>query len=361
MGNPDGQLGKEFLLDYLKKTDPLFKKYLDTKVREAGKVGELPADLINAFSDIARKGKKIRGSLVVLGYKAAGGRDEEEILDTSLFIELIHSGLLVHDDIQDRDTIRRGLPTIHKKFEEKGRELGLGGESKHYGISVALNAGISAYFLGFDKLLENGFPRRRLVKAARVTADYITRVTHGQALDVSNNIITNKSEDELLNILKYKSAEYTGVLPLLVGAILAGREDEKYLSAIREYGLCLGWAFQIQDDILGAFGDEQKLGKSVGIDIKEGKVTLLMLHLAKQGNSSQKKFLQHVLGNKNITKADVERMQQILKDAGSYDYVVNLGWSYVRRGEKIIPTITDNKKLQAIFRSLLYFMMERTM
>lgn len=356
----DGQLGKQYLLDYLVKTDPLFKKYLDKKIREASKIGELPADLLTSFSEIARKGKKIRGSLVVLGYKAAGGTEEQEILDTSLFIELIHSGLLVHDDIQDRDNLRRGIPTIHKQFEDKARLMNLGPNSKHYGVSVALNAGISAYFLAFEKLIENGYPRRRLVRAAQITTDYITRVTYGQALDVSNVLINNVNQDELLNILKYKSAEYTGVLPLLVGAVLAGKEDEKYLKTLREYGLCLGWAFQIQDDILGAFGDESKLGKSVGIDIKEGKVTLLMLHLAKNGTPKQREFQRKMLGNKNITRADVVKMQEILKASGSYDYVVKLGWDYVRKGEKLVPQITDNKKLQAIFKSLLYFMMERS-
>lgn len=355
----DGQIGKDFLEDYLTKTDPLFKKYLDSKIKESRGVGMLPSEVLSSFAEIARKGKKIRGSLVVLGYKAAGGREEKEILETSLFVELIHAGLLVHDDIQDRDSIRRGLPTIHKEYEDKAREIGLGKDSGHYGVSLAINAGVSAYYYAYEKLLSNNFPTRRLVKAALVTSEYIARVAHGQTLDLANVFVNNISQQELLNILKYKSAEYTGVLPLLVGAILAGRQDEKYLSAVKEYGLCLGWAFQIQDDILGAFGQESKLGKSVGIDFKEGKVTLLVLHLAKHGTEKQKEYLKYVLGNKKITKAEVEEMKRILKEAGSYDYVMKLGWDYVKRGEKVIPMITDNKKLQDTFRSLLYFMMER--
>ncbi len=357
----NGEAGKQFLEEYLVKTNKLFKSYLERKIREAKKVGDLPGQLISDFSEIAQKGKKIRGSLVVLGYKAAGGRDEKAILDTSLFIELLHTGLLVHDDIQDRDVIRRGLPTIHKRYWDKAKELGLGKDAYHYGISMAINAGISAYFLAMDKLLNGNFPMKRIVRAGRLTADYITKVAHGQALDVSNIFMNNKSEEELLNILRYKTAEYTGVLPLLVGATLAGKEDEKYLEALRQYGLCLGWAFQIQDDILGAFGDEKRIGKSVGIDFREGKVTLLVLHLAKNGTRQQKEFLKRCLGNKSITNEDVRELQEMLKEAGSYDYVVKMGWNYVKRGEKYVSLITKSRRLQKIFTSLLYFMMERAL
>lgn len=356
----DGDLGKKYLQEYLSKTDLLFKKYLDRKIKEAERLGALPAEILKSFSEITRRGKKIRGSLVVLGYSAAGGNDERAILDASTFIELIHAGLLVHDDIQDRDVVRRGLPTIHKEFETKAKNSQvLADEAKHYGLSLGLNAGISAYFIAFDKLLNSDFSPERLYKAAQITSEYIIRVSYGQALDVANVIINNINQHELLNILRYKSAEYTGVLPLLVGAVLAGKEDEEYLKNLREYGLCLGWAFQIQDDILGAFGDEIKIGKTVGSDFKEGKVTLLMLHLAKHGNSAQKAVQKQVLGNKKITKADIAKIQQVIREAGSYDYVVNLGWSYVKKGEKLIPKITKDKKLQEVFRSMLYFMMER--
>lgn len=355
----DGEVGKNFLTDYLKKTGPIFERYLVQKISEVKEIGELPSALLSSLSKITRKGKKIRGSLVVLGYKAAGGTDEKAILDASLSIELIHAGLLVHDDIQDRDDIRRGLPTIHKEFSDLGQKARLGKESAHYGLAMGINAGISAYFLGYDKLLESNFPEERLTKAARITADYILRVSHGQALDVANVLINNINQEELLNILKYKTAEYTGVLPLLIGASLAGKSDRLYLKALKEYGLSLGWAFQIQDDILGAFGNEETLGKPVGSDFREGKVTLLMLHLAKHGTPEQKRTQQQILGNKKISKEEISLMQQTLRDCGSLEYVKNLGWDYVKKGEKLIPSITKEAELQNIFRSLLYFMMER--
>jgi geranylgeranyl diphosphate synthase type I len=356
-----GNLAKKYLENYFKRTDFTFEKYFQKKIEESKEIGCLPVDLMARFGRIARRGKKIRGALVVLGYELAGGSRRKAIYDTSLFIELAHAGLLVHDDIQDQDVIRRGLPTIHKQYEKIGVRQGIGRKSKRFGESIAINIGTSAYFLSLEKLLLGDFPHNRLVEVGRIFADYIIRVAHGQALDASNIFLKNIGERELLNILRYKSAEYTGVLPLIIGATLAGLEDRKILSALKRYGLCLGWAFQIQDDILGTFGNEEKLGKTVGLDIKEGKVTLLVLHLAKHGNKNQKSMLRNVLGNKNITRKEVFEIQEILKEAGSYDYVINLGWEYVKKGEKQIPKITKDKKLQEILKSFLAFMMERTL
>jgi len=354
-------LAKKYLEDYLKKTDPLFEKYLQGKIKEAKQIGQIPADILQKFSQIARKGKKVRGFLVVLGYELAGGKNKKEILNASLFIELVHAGLLVHDDIQDQDVIRRGIPTIHTQYENIGKNLKLGKLSKHYGESMGINAGTSAYFLAWDKLLSSKFPSDRLVKTGLLCGNYITRTAHGQSLDASNMFIKNTKESELLNILKYKTAEYTGIFPLLAGATLAGLKDKKRLSALRKYGLYLGWAFQIQDDILGTFGDEKKLGKSVGIDIAEGKVTLLALHLIKHGTKKQKKLFKELLGKKNITKKNVKDAQTAFKEAGSYDYVNNLGWEYVKKGRKVIPQITKDKKMTKILDSFISYMMERTL
>jgi len=226
---------------------------------------------------------------------------------------------------------------------------------------MAINIGASAYFLALDKLLSSKFPAERLIGVGKLYAKYVSRTTYGQILDTSNIFIKNANQEELLNILKYKTAEYTGVFPLLAGATLAGLKDKKKLSALRKYGLYLGWAFQIQDDILGTFGDEKELGKSVGIDIAEGKVTLLALHLIKHGTKEQKKLFKDLLGKKKINRKDVINVQNTFKKAGSYNYVVNLGWEYVKKGRKIIPQITKDKKMTKILDSFISYMMERTL
>lgn len=357
----NGLIGKNYLKSYLKKSDPLFEKFLKQKESESRANDPLTGDIVKKFTEIARLGKKIRGALVTLGYQIGGGKVDKNIIDTSLFVELFHAGVLVHDDVQDRGDFRRGIPTIHKQFEKLAPKLGVLIDEYHYGESIAIDAGISAYFYSFDKLLLSKFPSDRIINTALIYSAYVQRVSDGQSLDITGMSSKKTDEKHVLTMLKLKSAEYTGVMPLLCGASLAGLTDKKRLKALENYGLCFGWAFQIQDDILGLYGNEQELGKSVGSDIKEGKNTLFMFHLAKNGTKDQVAFMRKTLGNEKATDKDIEKLKQILKDAGSCDFVVKKGWDYVKKGLKYVPEITKDKKTQEILTSLIYYMMERTL
>ncbi len=356
----DGQLGKDYLKNYFEKTNPLFEEYLLQKISEAGEISKIPMELLKRFLETARRGKKIRGALTVLGYEAMGGKDRNSILDTSLFIELFHAGVLVHDDFMDEDDIRRGLRTIHLQMEEIGRVIKVNTSPLHYGESMAVNVGDAAFYLSWEKLMNGNFPSEYLVEAGKIYADYIIRVVHGQVLDITNTSMQNITEDDVLKVFKYKAAEYTGVLPLLIGATLAGEKNKEKMKAIYDYGLAFGWAFQIQDDTLGLYGKEEEFGKPIGSDLREGKNTLFMLHLAKHGTSEEKDFQRKILGNKNLTKEDNDKMCEILKERGSYKYVIDLGWKYVEEGKHHIAKITKNKALQEILESLITYMMERT-
>lgn len=354
-----GDLGKQYLKDYFTATDQLFEDYLQKKIDEAATISKIPAELLKRFLATARRGKKIRGSLVVLGYEACGGKDRDAILDASLFIELFHAGVLVHDDFMDRDDLRRGLPTIHEQFKVIGKSLNVKHDPLHYGNAMEVNVGDAAYYLSWEKLMASPFPPDRLVEAGKIYADYIVRVVHGQVLDITTTSIQSITEEDILKVLRFKAAEYTGVLPLLVGATLAGEKDKTILQAVKNYGLAFGWAFQIQDDVLNIFGNEDDSGKPVGSDIREGKNTLLMLHLHQQGTDEQRAFQKRVLGNPDVTREDVEKMREILKAAGSYQYVVDLGWKYVEEGKKWIHQVTMNHELRTILDSLIVYMMER--
>lgn len=357
----NGLIGKNYLKDYLKKSDPLFESFLLQKEKESSTNDPLTGDIVKRFAEIARLGKKIRGALVTLGYQVGGGKIDKNIIDTSLFVELFHAGVLVHDDIQDRGDFRRGIPTIHRQFEKLAPKLGVLIDKYHYGESIAIDAGISAYFYSFDKLLLSKFPKDRIINTALIYSKYVQRVSDGQSLDITGMSSKKTDEKHVLTMLKLKSAEYTGVMPLLCGASLAGLTDQKRLEALKSYGLCFGWAFQIQDDILGLYGDESEMGKSVGSDIKEGKNTLFMFYLAKNGTKEQIAFMDKTLGNQKATNLEIKRMKQILKDSGSYDFVVKKGWDYVNEGLKYVPKITNDKIIREKLSSLIYYMMERTL
>lgn len=354
----NGELGKSFLKSYIQKTDGKIVSYFEKKITEANQVGEIPAQNIEAYVETVRRGKRIRGSLITLGYKLAGGTEEEKIIDASIAIELFHAGVLVHDDIMDRDHIRRGLPTMHKQYEKSGEELEIK-DAAHYGVSQAINLADAAYYMSWQTLLESGFSYENIVNAGKIYADYVLRVVHGQVLDVANLAVRQTTEEKILNVLKYKAAEYTGVMPLLFGAALAGLNDKKVTDAVIRYGLAFGWAFQIQDDILGVFGEEEEFGKPIGNDIREGKNTLLTLYVQQHGTKEQREFLDHCMGNEKISREDVLKVREIMKDCGSYDHVFNLGWQYVEEGKSAVAEVTDNEEIQKILRSLIVYMMER--
>ena len=231
-----GDLGKQYLKDYLAKSDPLFEEYLQKKIGEARKINKIPAELLKRFLETARRGKKIRGVLVVLGYETCGGKDKKAILDVGLSIELLHAGLLVHDDLMDQDKLRRGLPSLHEQFSKFGADEKVKADYQHYGEAIAVNAGDIAFYLSWEALLRSIFPTNRIVEAGKIYAKYVVRTGYGQVMDLTNTPLTRLDESHILAVLKHKSAEYTGVLPLMLGAALSGETDKKRLKAIESFG-----------------------------------------------------------------------------------------------------------------------------
>jgi geranylgeranyl pyrophosphate synthase len=355
----NGQYGKEKLKEYIGAIQPVLGEFLDSEIEKSKEFGDVQVLMIQTYKDMITAGKGIRGFLVKLGYEVCGGTESEKIIQASPFMELFHSAILMQDDFMDRDGFRRGLPAAHVVLAEKGEQLGVKVPPLHYGYSVAVCLSDAGIYLSWKKLIESGFDPESVIRASKIYYDYVVRLALGQSLDLTITGQENITEEEVLKVIWTKSGEYTALLPLLSGAALAGEENEEKLNNIKEYAKCFGWAFHIQDDILGLFGDESKLGKPIGSDLKEAKNTLLMLHLRKNGTPEQIEFQNELLGNENITPEQVEKMKQILIDAGSYDYVYELGLKYVDEGKKYIPLITKNEELQKVLESLLVYMMER--
>lgn len=350
----DGNAGKKYLSDYLEKSQSILVSFFNEKLTDAEKIGSLPKKGLESFINIALKGKRIRGALFCLGYQAAGGRVTQDVIRASLSTELFHGGGLVQDDVVDSDDTRRGVPSLHKQLQKLTKNT-----TTRFGESLTIFMGDIAMFYGYELLSTSNFPSERVKRAIAVFGTYTTRTCYGQILDIGNSFKQETNETDILSVMRWKSCEYTGVMPLMLGAILAGCTDKKKLEAIKRYGLALGWVFQIQDDILGMYGDAAEMGKPVGNDLREGKYTLLMLHLAKHGTNEQKALLKKLLGNKEMTVADVSLMQRTLKDARSYEYVLGLGRKYIAEGLKEIPAITQKSPVQTILSSLLSYMMER--
>ena len=214
------------------------------------------------MSELAAGGKRMRGLLTILGYELAGGKDEKEIVKAAVVMELFHLGLLIQDDVMDRDELRRGVKTIHVRYPDL-----------HLGEAVANCVGDLTFGWGMEIISKLNIQSSKVVAAMSVWGKYFARVGYGQILDV----MKVADQTTLLNILALKSGEYSCVLPLLMGATLGGAQAE-LLTKLTGYGMELGWVFQLRDDWLADFGESQKTGKPVGNDRREGKKTLATMY-----------------------------------------------------------------------------------
>lgn len=225
------------------------------------------ADAIDKLVQFVVAGKTVRGSLVIYSYRLFHKDMPPVVLDAAAALELFHSGLLIHDDIMDRDTIRRGKPTVHSQYEMLAAQK-KGTDCTHFGISEAINLADLCYFLGF----------RLLSVAGAVIIELVGRelaaVTLAQMQDVAgSHLPTRYSKKDILTLYRYKTARYTFSLPFLVGALLS-QTDDRIRTELTELGESLGLLFQIRDDELNALGKSEETGKSTGSDTSNHTQTL---------------------------------------------------------------------------------------
>ena len=252
----------EFVRKYKHQIDRGIKEELEKRLAEVKDISPQLVSVVLAMSELAAGGKRMRGLLTILGYELAGGKDEKEIVKAAVVMELFHLGLLIQDDVMDRDELRRGVKTIHVRYPDL-----------HLGEAVANCAGDLTFGWGMEIISKLNIQSSKVVAAMSVWGKYFARVGYGQILDV----MKVADQTTLLNILALKSGEYSCVLPLLMGATLGGAQAE-LLDKLTRYGMELGWVFQLRDDWLADFGESQKTGKPVGNDRREGKKTLATMY-----------------------------------------------------------------------------------
>ena len=312
---------KTALLEYKKKIDVELKKYFQHKILEYEKISEFAGMFTKDLADFTlRGGKRLRSALLYYSYKLFGGIDDKEIIKLSMFVELIESFLLIHDDIMDRSSMRRGGITIHKKYEKYSNEQNFQ-DDIHLGNTMGILSGDLANQLALEIIGKSNFPFEYKNKVIKVVADEISKVCFGQIHDIllNYNFPKNYQENDIIKVYLYKTSTYTYSLPLFTGAILAGANDED-LKILDEYAVPSGIAFQIRDDVLGAFGIQQETGKDTKGDIIEGKKTLLVTQSYKNGTKEQKRILDKYLGKPDLTDSEADEVREIFISTGALDY-----------------------------------------
>ncbi|HVL91618.1 MAG TPA: polyprenyl synthetase family protein [Actinomycetota bacterium] len=257
-------------------------------------------------------GKRLRPLFCYWGHRAAGGEDSDAIVRAGTALELLHTFAIVHDDIMDGSPLRRGLAASH---------VAMG--SGRFGTSAAILTGDLAFALADRLLLEAGFDAVRLSAAF----DWFTRmrleVIAGQFADLVAAERREADEPAARRIAALKSGAYTVEKPLVIGAALAGATPQ-VIEALTAFGAPLGEAFQIRDDVLGAFGEPSVTGKDAEGDLREGKRTVLVAKARAQASAEDRTFLDAALGSPDLTDADIERVRDVLRSSGALDATLAL-------------------------------------
>lgn len=259
-------------------------------------------------------GKRLRPAFCHWGYVGAGGADDDQIdLDAGAAFELMHAFALFHDDVMDDADSRRGQPTTHVVSANEHRTSGWAGESRRFGEGVAILVGDLA-FVYADQFLEGAN-----TTAIRIWNELRIELNIGQYLDILGGVSRTRDVVAAERICRYKSGKYTIERPLHLGAVLAAPERaDELLPHLSAYGLPLGDAFQMRDDVMGAFGEEAVTGKPVGGDLIEGKPTPLLARAVRRADAAQRTVLD-LVGDPDMDADTVAKIQQVIVDTGALD------------------------------------------
>jgi geranylgeranyl diphosphate synthase type I len=315
--------------------------------------------MMNILKDFTlRGGKRLRAALVYYGYRCFSGEANDAIWDVALSIELVQSFLLIHDDIIDEDSTRRGGPTIHQWYQDLHVERYARRDPRHFGESLAIICGDIALALANEILGNMLFDDRLKCETIVAMNRMIHKVVYGECLDILSEVEDETTEEEILMMYRLKAAAYTIEGPLHMGAIMGGA-TKKDLKRLSDYAIPIGEAFQIQDDILGMFGDEKKLGKPVGSDIREGKKTFLILRALEKGSQTKRQFIKNMLGNKHLKEKDLDKLRKIVVESGSLDYARALARRLIEDARRAIRNYRVRKEGKEFLLGIIDFILKR--
>jgi len=336
-----------------KNIDKSLASFLDT-VKKNYKLHVVSPLLFESIREFTlREGKRIRPLLLVLTYKAyapASKRISRKLYNASTCMEFLHNFMLIHDDIIDRSDLRRGKPTMHHVLAHTVKTR----DPDKLGIDLGIIAGDIVYALAIDAFLSIDAPSERKERALKYFIQTAAFTAMGEFIDTVSGVKPVAEVDEKEVFLNYtlKTARYTFDCPMVTGAILAGAPPRE-IKKISRFGICIGQAFQIQDDIIGIFETEAHIGKSILSDLAEGKKTILVTHAFRTlRGASRKKFLK-IFAKETKTLTDLETIKHIFVAHQSLDYALKAIHTRLKEAQKILAGLRMHKEYRDLLNHTL--------
>lgn len=272
-------------------------------------------------------GKRLRPFLVIISAIAAGGK-AKEVYNAAMAVEILHNFTLIHDDIMDNADIRRGRPSVHKKYDE----------------NVAILAGDNLMAVAYKYLTKDC--KNNVNEIVNHFTQGIIEICEGQSFDKDFEIKKDVTLDEYLLMIKKKTAALAEMCCYIGAKIVGGSNEE--VKNMAKYGLNLGLAFQLQDDLLDIFGDEKKFGKTVGGDLVEGKKTFLFLRALEKSKGEDRKLLNKIIENKGIRKNQVAKYRLIYERLGVIADTKKEIRKYSKNALKCVSKVSDPNAKQIL-------------
>ncbi len=321
------------------------ERFLAARRRELAGIDASLLPCIDAITECVAGGKRLRAAFCYWGWRAAGGADGSApdgsapdgsapdgraqndrapagsgpLITAAAALELLQASALVHDDVMDDSDTRRGRPSVHRRFVTRHQQAGWRGPAERFGASAAILIG-DLLLAWTDEMFHGSGLAPEVLERGRPVLDTMrTEVFAGQFLDLTGQAAGQPGVAAALRVVEYKSARYTIERPLHLGAALAGAGParDRLAAAFTGYGVPLGIAFQLRDDILGVFGDPAETGKPVSDDIREGKQTVLMALARERASAAQAALIDRHLGDPLLTSAAAAQVREVITSTGA--------------------------------------------
>jgi geranylgeranyl diphosphate synthase type I len=326
-------------------------------------------DLIERLRAFCFLGKMIRGGLIILAYRLYRPELSDAVLDMAAAVEIMHSSLLIHDDIMDRDATRRGEPSIFHQYRLLGEQRGYS-DPLHFGTSFGICAGDIGFFLAWELLTSLDMePAIRMGIQQRWSAE-LASVGLAQMQDMHMGFEDRVTEEEVMRLYLHKTARYTFSLPLVTGALAADTEEAvSSLGWLEKIGERMGLVFQLKDDELDLFGSTEQTGKPVGADVEQGKKTLYWLYLTRLLDGEERSSgelsgtdgpaLHRALKKERLDASDLELIRGIAEDRGIRRKVETRMRQLSRSAEMTIRRLPGDEAYRDMLLSILRYNLHR--
>ena len=317
--------------------------------------------MVEALRALLAGGKRLRPAFCYWGWRGAGGdpAHDDAALRAAASLEFLQACALIHDDVMDGSDTRRGLPAAHRRFAGVHRGAEWLGSPEDFGVGAAILLGDLCLSWADEVLLTAEFPDDALRRAKTVYDEMRTELMAGQYLDLLEQARGGGSVERALRVVRYKSAKYTIERPLHVGAALAGAGRDVF-AAYTGYGLPLGEAFQLRDDILGVFGDPVETGKPAGDDLREGKRTVLIAIAVERSTPVQAEVIRRHLGDPGLDANGVDALREIIAATGALAHTETLIGDLLDQSLAALGTAELEPQAHEVLTGLAYAATRRT-